>query len=170
VGLLDAPDPAKPRLNTDGKWRVSELVRVNHLANCLLCHAPASKKDGVMHGVVPIRGRSLADVYCFDRNQKLVRADITYIKQDFSVSHDMSEKTRWPRMQRFDYMLRTRELCQTEIAQLCDNACCDVADSTDYPQRRAVLWALRELTGQDMGDRSESWRRYLEQTYASPVP
>ena len=30
-----------------------------------------------------------------------------------------------------------------------------------YPQREAVLFALRELTGEDLGPRSADWQRFL---------
>jgi hypothetical protein len=33
--------------------------------------------------------------------------------------------------------------------------------SAAYPQQQAVLWALRELTGKDAGERAEDWHRAL---------
>ena len=34
------PDPHAPYQDQEGNWKVRELVRVNHLRNCLMCHAP----------------------------------------------------------------------------------------------------------------------------------
>jgi hypothetical protein len=55
--------------------------------------------------------------------------------------------------QRFDYVLRTRILPRklyTRLEEL-------VADRPSYPQRDAVLFALRELTGKDAGPTTEAW-------------
>src|SRR5262249_55061221 len=41
VDMLDEPDPNAPFVNERGHWAVRELTRVNHLRNCLLCHAPS---------------------------------------------------------------------------------------------------------------------------------
>ena len=37
---LNMPDPHAPYQDQEGNWKVRELVRVNHLRNCLMCHAP----------------------------------------------------------------------------------------------------------------------------------
>ncbi len=39
--LLDEPAPDAP-FKQGGKWLKRELVRVNHLRNCLLCHASSA--------------------------------------------------------------------------------------------------------------------------------
>ena len=38
---------------------VQELVRVNHLANCLLCHAPSFQRGDLVRGAVPTPGLPL---------------------------------------------------------------------------------------------------------------
>jgi hypothetical protein len=49
VALLGKPDPAAPYASGKDGTAVRHLVRVNHLANCLLCHAPAqSGRDPVI--------------------------------------------------------------------------------------------------------------------------
>ena len=58
VSLLDKPDPQAPFQNKDKKWVAAELVRVNHLSNCVLCHAPCSAKEETVRGLVPERGQS----------------------------------------------------------------------------------------------------------------
>src|SRR5262249_39116645 len=35
--LREQPDPCAPFEDRDGTWKTRELVRVNHLRNCLLC-------------------------------------------------------------------------------------------------------------------------------------
>jgi hypothetical protein len=56
IPLLDARDLAEPfPVDWAGKRRtmVPELVRVNHLRNCLLCHAPSLSPADVVRGEVP---------------------------------------------------------------------------------------------------------------------
>src|SRR5262249_3333853 len=45
VALLDQPDPEAPFQNEKGEWVVAEMVRINHLRNCLLCHDPSTSKE-----------------------------------------------------------------------------------------------------------------------------
>jgi hypothetical protein len=156
--LLDNPDPAAPTQDKDKKWVVPELVRVNHLGNCLLCHAPSSDKADPVRGVVPERGKPLPPAYYESRRGDFVRADITYIRQDFSVMQLVPEPDKWPQLQRFDYLVRKRELSADEVARLVRRP---EQQPTSYPQREAVLWALRQLTGEDAGDKSEDWYELL---------
>jgi hypothetical protein len=146
VSLLDQPDPLAPTQNKEKKWVMPELVRVNHLGNCVLCHAPSSAKDNTVRGLVPERGQSLPVVYYESQSGNFVRADVT-----------------WPVMQRFDYLIRKRELSADEVKQLTPDKKVDDDQPVAYPQRGAVLWALQLLTEHNAGDRSEDWRRYLEE-------
>jgi hypothetical protein len=153
LSLLDEPSPQGPTLGKDGKWRAPQLVRVNHLGNCLLCHAPSSGQKDPVRGVVPVRGEPLPQLYHQSHKGTFVRADVTYLRQDFSLMQHVAEPKKWPEMQRFDFLVRQRELSAAEVAT------CQAAETlASYPQREAVLWALRELTGEDHGDRSEDWR------------
>jgi hypothetical protein len=92
-----------------------------------------------------------------------VRADITFLRQDFSVRLPVPRLTPTPRpgplgdpKQRFDYVVRTRRLTPTEMKLFKARP---PADPMDYPQRDAVLFALRQLTGQDPGKTTEDWMR-----------
>jgi hypothetical protein len=163
AGLLDKPDPAAPFQDKDKSWMAPELVRVNHLGNCLLCHAPSLAKDDPVRGVVPERGKPIPVVYYEDPRGDFVRADVTYLKQDFSAIQTVSGPDRgaWPRLQRFDYLIRTRELNKDEVTCLTSTEDAGAWKQSTYPQREAVLWALRELTGEDAGDKSEDWYRLL---------
>jgi HEAT repeats len=155
VSLLDRPDPQAPTKTKDNKWIMAELVRVNHLGNCLLCHAPSASPEDPMRGIVPIRGEPLPAGYYASRAGHFVRADVTYLKQDFSVMLPVSDNGKWPKLQRFDFLIRHRELSDAEIARFATVP--KGGQTPSYPQREAVLWALRGLTRLDLGARTEDW-------------
>ena len=99
VDLLDQPDPSAPFLDQrTNKPVVRELVRLNHLRNCLLCHAPsANQNDGLVRGLVPTPGQPLPRLYYVSRTGNFVRADITFLRQDFSVVLTVPEAQPWPK-------------------------------------------------------------------------
>jgi hypothetical protein len=169
ASLLDQPDPLAPGQNEDNtKWVTPELVRVNHLKNCLLCHAPSSSNGDLVRGFVPERDKPLPVLpvrYYQNQSGLFVRADITYIKQDFSDVQPVHDHGEWPKMQRFDFLIRKRELSADDAAQLSIDKKTATEQPTSYPQRESVLWALRQLTGQDMGDRSQDWSQYIWEQY-----
>ena len=156
VELLDDPDPSKPFVDESGKMVVRELVRVNHFQNCLLCHAPSRSSGDLVQASVPVPGEPIRPVYYGSRGRfgsALVRADITYLRQDFSVMHTVEDVKFWPERQRFDYLVRTREATDEEISAGLSGS------RFDYPQRDAVLYALQKLTGRNEGKTAEAWRR-----------
>jgi len=168
VELLEQPDPAAPYVDDQGDLAKRELVRVNHLRNCLLCHAPSEDRHDLVRGVVPTPGKAIPVAYYGTPSGYAVRADIVYLRQDFSVMHRVPSAEPWPEEQRFDYFVRERKLTKAEVAAF------DAADQRrkrhemshgttlpDYPQRRVVLRSLRELTGRDLGETSTAWRRWL---------
>jgi hypothetical protein len=65
----------------------------------------------------------------------------------------------WPERQRFDYFVRAREASPDEVAAMLAGA--EQQPSPSYPQREAVLLALRKLTGLDAGDSAADWRKAL---------
>src|SRR5262249_24196264 len=67
-----------------------------------------------------------------------VRADVTYLKQDFSVPQPVIKPGLWPVEQRYDYVVRTRKPTPQEQAAL-------EANPNECPQKQAVLFALPEL-------------------------
>ncbi len=159
IKLLDAPDPAQPFADVSGQMVVRELVRVNHMRNCLLCHAPSRKNSDLVSAPVPVPNRRPFAAYYGKRRFSglvLVRADVTYLRQDFSHVHHVKDANPWPEEQRFDYFVRTRPATPEETAALKDQP---PAERTNYPQRQAVLTALRKLTGRDLGTSSTNWRR-----------
>ena len=54
VTLLGQPDPLVPETLPNGTRVVArELIRVNHLANCLMCHPPSYDGGGPVLGAEP---------------------------------------------------------------------------------------------------------------------
>src|SRR5262249_19108089 len=87
----------------------------------------------------------------FSLSPYLIRADITYLRQDFSLLQDVRE-SEIVTQNRFDFLVRMRPANAKEEAQSQAGSA-----PTAYPQREAVLWALRELTGKDAGSKTEDW-------------
>lgn len=158
--LLDEPDPCAPVRDKNNKWVVAEVVRVNHLRNCLLCHAVSTARNDPLRTIVPTPGQPLPRSYYSGGRGEFVRADITYLRQDFSLLERVAKPERWPEWQRFDYLVRTRELTADELAAL-KNRPQGKLERTSYPQRVAVRFALRELTGLDAGESSADWYEML---------
>jgi HEAT repeat protein len=138
---------------------VQELVRINHLGNCALCHEPSRDSRDLVRGAVPTPGQRLpAPVTTpagYDRGDAFVRADITYLRQDFSVMQPVREPGPWPAYQRYDYLVCRRPATPEEQ---------DLATREEprpCPQREAALFALRALTGQDGGSTAADWGRIV---------
>ena len=77
-----------------------------------------------MPGVIPIPGlafpTSPKDAYGSAQSlgEPMVRADTTYLRQDFSVLMPVTGATPWPDMQRFDFLIRKRIVEGKELATL----------------------------------------------------
>jgi hypothetical protein len=82
----------------------------------------------------------------------VIRADITYFRQDFSVTQPITTGSG-TEPSRFDFLVRTRPLTSQELRLLKKQPELHPA----HRQRETVLFALRQLTGQDAGPRSEEW-------------
>lgn len=174
VTLLKESDPAAPRKLSRSGYVVQEQVRAKHIANCLLCHPPALTGNEPVQGQDPVNtvparaaggggggrwssGGSGGSSAGANRVPLVIRADITFLRQDFSVQLPAPDL---PAVQgavptfRFDYLVRTRRLTKLDTPRLNQPR-----GETSYPQREAVLFALRELTGQDAGAATEEWVR-----------
>jgi hypothetical protein len=162
VDMLDQPDPCAPVLNKDKKWVAPELVKLNHLRNCLLCHAPSSNRKDPVRGIVPEPGKKLPPVYYESQRGDFVRADITYLRQDFSVLQPVEGATLWPEEQRYDYVVR-----MTEVTPRLEG---NGQEPAWYPQRDSVLFALRLLTGKKGGETRASWKEALAERPAKRLP
>jgi HEAT repeat protein len=192
VASLQADDPRAPRALGNGRMVVQEMVRTNHLANCMLCHPPSVDGDEAVLGVDPVHesppdirtlsvsggARVGARVSPYPYNntifaskgfapstellirdpsrELLVRADITFLRQDFSVQQPVLQAApRSPPVRmRFDYLVQRREATKAER----EGARSRSGEHDNYFQRDAVLFALRELTGQDAGTTTAAWQ------------
>ena len=153
---------------------VPELVRINHLRNCLLCHAYSSSPTDPVRGLVPHAEHLVplpSSVTLPTKGwggggsgstpkvltQTFVRADINFLRQDFSVVQPVPKHGRlWPADQRYDYLIRLRPLSARDLASWQDKV-------KDYrpaePQRESLLYALRELSTENPGPAAEDWKR-----------
>ena len=68
----------------------------------------------------------------------MVRIDVTYLRQDFSLLMPVHDAAPWPDMQRFDFLVRSRVLSPKEAEEFRQNAPKAVAGSTTPYQRRPL--------------------------------
>jgi HEAT repeat protein len=119
---------------------VTDAVARGRVSSCLLKSVQASLTTPVEVEKAPV----------------FVRGDITFLRQDFSVQLPMAAPdVAQPVGVRFDYVVCRRLVPRQEaerLRELCDGR-------PTYPQREAVLRALRELTGKDAGYTTEAWRQ-----------
>ncbi|HZY90724.1 MAG TPA: HEAT repeat domain-containing protein [Gemmataceae bacterium] len=172
VTLLKLPDPAGPQPLPSKSLIVREVVCVKHLRNCVLCHAPALSNSDPNLGEDPFlrapRGgggggaarNANAAAQSRGSSPLKVRSDIAFLRQDFSVQQPVALPPALavnapPQRQRFDYVVRTRRLSRKEADKLQGL----FAGRTTWPQREAVLFALRELTGKDAGPTTVAWQQ-----------
>ncbi len=169
LDLLEQPDPRAPESQeVDGKKvsLVRELVRINHHRNCLLCHAPGTGdkvSSESLTAQVPVPSEPLPSPFDGYRNSSpdvLVRIDVTYLRQDFSLRQPVEDANPWPEMQRFDFLVRTRVLTEEE-ANLHRELFNKREPGVLSPYHKAALAALRELTGKDTEPTAEAWRKLL---------
>jgi hypothetical protein len=162
VAELDSPDPNQPVRQEDGSWEVPELVRINHFRNCLVCHAPSVRGSGLVRGPVPSINQHLPRQNGYGLVPSptgwFARADVVYLRQDFSVTQPVTDSsTFWPRLQRFDYLVRRKSISE-------DEACAWFVEHPidESPHRQAVRGTLRQLTGVDAGTSAVEWKRVLD--------
>ena len=113
---------------------------ISAIACCATHHREAT--TDLVRGRIAAPGEALPpSVQYYQRQDGIfVRADITYLKQDFSVIQPVDNSGAWPSMQRFDYLVRNRPLGEVEAQELSRLAL------ANYPQREAVEHALRQLS------------------------
>ena len=143
--LLDQPDPTLPFLKKQADketWMVRELVRLNHHRNCLLCHAPSQSANDVVRGAIPFPGRRFS---AYGRSSDpAVRADITYLWQDFSMLLPVPNAKPWPARQRFDFVAWTRPATPAEVAAHQTRKA--ETPTVRSAHQQTIYYALRELT------------------------
>jgi HEAT repeat protein len=170
VDLLEQSDPRAPMVREENNKRVQEvreLVRVNHHRNCLLCHAPGNTgtvSADTLTAQVPVPSDPLpspSQGYQSSIPDLLVRIDVTYLRQDFSMFQAVADANPWPEMQRFDFLVRTRALTDKEADAYRERLTTNEPGVLS-PYHRAALSALRELTGKDAAPTPEAWRQLLK--------
>src|SRR5262249_48448575 len=90
----------------------------------------------------------------YEMGGTFVRADVTYLQQDFSVFQPVAQPNNWPDNQRYDYLVRTRP-SQTADPKLKAN------DNKPAEYQQAVVFALRELTGVEGPQSVQDWKQAL---------
>jgi hypothetical protein len=171
VALLDEPDarlPVVTEVNNKKVTVVREMVRINHHRNCLLCHAPGNTDTVAAETLtvaVPTPDQSLnppsGGYQQSGSPDLLVRIDVTYLRQDFSMMQAVADAAPWPEMQRFDFLVRTRELTDEEADALRSKL--DKREKGQItPYQRAAVTALRDLTGKDTAPTGQAWRELLD--------
>jgi hypothetical protein len=148
--LLEEPDPDIPfvkEINGKPVPVVRELVRVNHLRNCLLCHPPSFTTRDWARGAVPSPERDGATYSEEHRPALFVRADRTYLRQDFSLLMKAGYHSAWPAFQRYDFLIRTRPLTTVE-REVWDSWQKQARPHSLSRHQQAARFALRELMGQ----------------------
>jgi HEAT repeat protein len=159
VMLLNQPDPSAPITGLHGGQYQRHLVRINHIGNCMMCHAAANTMTEPVVGIAPGTSRRVTPGGWGGGGGQTapfwVRADVTFFRQDFSESIPYGQRgvvAVQPTL-RFDYLVRTRQLSAKETARQQSQH----DGQAGYEQRDAALFALRELTGKDPGKDYEAW-------------
>jgi hypothetical protein len=169
--MLDEPAPGDPfetTLHNEKVHAVREVVKINHHRNCLLCHPPSQTgQENEVPGVIPIPGSSFPtspkEAYGRARNtgEPMVRADTTYLRQDFSLMIPVENAAPWPELQRFDFLVRTRPVEGKELAALQAKVQSRAADFRSENQK-AILRVLTELSGQqNVAPTAAAWQRVI---------
>ena len=170
IDLLDEPDPCAPfEQDVQGKKVpvVRELVKLNHHRNCLLCHGlgqvEGNPARALPQGLVPSPAEDLPPssgtvYYAGMPGDIVVRADVTYLRQDFSMLLPVENAAPWPPIQRFDFLVRARVVTEEERKAF-EQRQLAAGPLQVSPQHAAVQWALRRLTGLDAGPTAAAWRQ-----------
>lgn len=155
AAAFDLPDPDAP-FEVDlpgqagGVFR-REIVRVNHLKNCVLCHAPSFVSTDLIRGTVPDLNQPLpppTSPSYYSSGGTQITAEYTYLRQDFSVVQPVTKPGPWPSRQRFDYLVSVRRHVGLPV----------MFPTANSPYRRAIGVALKELSGRDP-ERDLEWVR-----------
>jgi hypothetical protein len=169
LAVLDEDDPRLPRSKQVGwteKLLVREMVKVNHHRNCMMCHTAAGSgvmPAGGLTAEVPVQGQPLpgpAEGYRQSAPELMIRIDVTYLRQDFSVMLAVGDAHPWPEAQRFDFLVRERSVT-TEEAAVYREKLTPKEPGVLSPYHKAALSALRDLTGKDTTPTAEAWRKLL---------
>ena len=165
VEMLDLPHPTAPVEIEPDKFVQPTLVAINHMRNCLLCHEPSLSRRDRTTGTVPNWDSPIPQQYYAHRHPDFVsvRADITYLKQDFSVVQPVVDHGLWPDKQRFDFVVQQKPLTPSKAIRIKKKF-----DRAKNRNREAIVFALKKLSNLRPEDNSsESWKAILKQENAA---
>ncbi len=180
VDFLDEGDPCAPfeqEKKGEKVMVVRELVRLNHHHNCITCHAPATSdpdfnKNGwtkdFVAAHVTIPGQDFASLptgfgYSAGGSRfpdLAVRVDVTYLRQDFSLMQKVENGMSGKAEERFDFLVRTRELTQSE-AKAYESWRERQGRNYRSPNHQAAVAALRQLTNATAESTAAAWRAQI---------
>src|SRR5262249_24190217 len=123
----------------------------------------ADSPDRLTQAQVPVPGQPLptpSQGYEGSHPDLLVRIDVTYLRQDFSLLQRVQNAEPWPELQRFDFLVRTRTLSEQQAAKFAEKLAPRSGELNPY--QRLAHASLRELTGQDAEPTAAAWRRALK--------
>src|SRR5262249_34011502 len=139
-----------------------------HITNCLLCHAPATGGRDPVVGLDPFSNRPVnsndlvgnygASPAALQQSLGgwtglLIRADVQFVRQDFSITFPVMPVFGGMPGLRFDFVIRTGPLKAAELQEWKKQP----QQKDSFRQRDATLFALRALTGKDAGTATEAW-------------
>jgi hypothetical protein len=165
VRVLEAPDPTATYQKADGKQTFfKEMVRIEHGRHCRLCHPPSFDSDDRPRALAPDGGISTG---YYEKGSIFVRADITFLKQDFSVSLPVGGRGQPKTPVRFDFVVRERVAQNSDIL-----AARFRQERGPCEQHGAAHFALQELTGRRLGPNAADWNALLrtESRREQPAP
>jgi hypothetical protein len=140
------------------------VVRVNHKINCLMCHPPSFRTSDPARAPVPPLRESVQPGFGYGASPRkkavvvketFIRADITYLKQDYSVTLAINASGVLKGEQRYDLFVRERFATPADIA-----AALVRKNAGPTGRQKAAAFALRELTGQEPGVGRANWIRF----------
>jgi hypothetical protein len=158
--LLCHPPGNTPDVMTTEVWQGVKPRAIEKGVEAVDCNI-RMKADDVLTGTVPSAGEALPTgsrgYRRFSSPDIIVRADVTYLRQDFSLLQKVPSAHPWPEMQRFDYLMRSRVVTEDQA----QTYRAEIANSGDSPYHQAALGALRLLTGKNAGTTAKEWRDAL---------
>ncbi len=125
-----------------------------------MCHPPSFQQTDLVRGAVPDPKQPLppptTPAY-YNNGGQFVSADTTYLQQDFSLVQPVLNSGNWSSYQRFDYFVTVRKVDAPPVT----------SPAPDGPYRKAIEFALRELSGRPNLD--PAWLAG-QKALAQPVP
>ena len=164
VEMLKLADPRLPKKVDEDRYVQRELVAVNHMRNCMLCHAPSRTESDSARGLTPSWDRPIPTGYYHAKpTGAFVRADVIYLRQDFSVLQPVKNNGPWPKEQRFDYLVQNKKLSEKHAQKVIKT----ITKGRNL-NREAIVYALRELTDQQpANDSYKTWLAISEKRKAA---